>query len=289
VTFAVDTNLLMFPATRRLLSGIAYATNETIGILPQVNRELIGNKNLAKAEGYRWKRKLKSEGMVSVKTEAAYGTMVQETVKRWFDEHLTKQSIFEILEIAESCRDEIEQIADSLPSNAFHGASTEGDQMLIAEAVYLNIPLLGSRDTNTMTHSEVNRWARQRGYNRDLIYSPSELVDELSHQQIEDVYQWAIAFNSNRTDLHSVQNEEAFMRTLAHIGRAGFGEKLEKTGFENLVSRLKGQMKTDDFDVTFERAMDRFGTIREKVIGIEEELVTSVNRELGARTIEVEK
>jgi len=93
--FALDTNLFMFPGPRRLLSGIAHVTGQPIGVLPQVERELIDNQNLAKAEAHRWAGKSKRQGNPVQKTKQAYRSLVHPTVKQWFYQHLLQQPIFE--------------------------------------------------------------------------------------------------------------------------------------------------------------------------------------------------
>ncbi len=278
--FALDTNLFMFPGPRRLLSGIAHVTGQPIGVLPQVERELIDNQNLAKAEAHRWAGKSKRQGNPVQKTKQAYRSLVHPTVKQWFYQHLLQQPIFERLRIDQEGRERVEEIADSLPTSAFHGASTLADQTLIAEAVYLNVPLLGSRDTNTITHQDVNDWAYTRGYNQPLIRSPSELVLDLCDHQTDLAYQWVMAFNSNRIDLRPPENREAFIKTLKLIGQSGFDEK-DQLGFDTLVSRLKGHLDRDeDFDATFQDAIRTLSTIRQKILSSENELHIQVNMTL---------
>lgn len=55
--FAVDTNLLAYPTSRRLLHGIALETGQRIFILPEVDKELSEGRNLAQAEVERLSRR----------------------------------------------------------------------------------------------------------------------------------------------------------------------------------------------------------------------------------------
>ncbi len=48
--------------------------------------------------------------------------------------------------------EDVESLADVLPDEAFVGLDTQGDRRLIAESIILDIPLLGSKDTNTVIH-----------------------------------------------------------------------------------------------------------------------------------------
>ena len=84
--FALDTNLLVFPAPRRLLSGVAYATEHSIAVLPQVRRELIENERLAQAEVRRWANKMQAQYHVTIKeTDRTYIQAVSSSIREWFE------------------------------------------------------------------------------------------------------------------------------------------------------------------------------------------------------------
>ena len=140
-TFATDTNMIRNPSSRRLLHGIALETEHTISVLPEVAHELIGKRNcqIAQCEEERWWNRHPdatdtesiSETLLAVKAAAvAYCT------------EMFAMSPFQLRTI-EHDHVYLSRLLRSLPQNAFQrdtlGIIAEGDPLIVAEAIVLNI------------------------------------------------------------------------------------------------------------------------------------------------------
>ncbi len=277
--FALDTNLLMYPGPRRLLSGIALDTDQSVGVLPVVQQEMVDNRKIAIAETRRWKNKIRRASVTSIIDEDLVIEMIQPVVKDWFQNVFLQARPYIPLLIDDRDSHQVDRVAFSIPRSAFHGLRTEADRRMIGEAVYLNVPLFGSHDTTSITHKEINDWAHTKGYNAPLIRSPSELIFDLCENDIHTAYQWVMAFNSNRDDLTHVDNKIAFLNTLNAVGRSGFDE--EHMGLNTLISKLKARLDIDEtFQDTFEQAIQKHIKIRRQVMEIEHALVQCVNKQI---------
>jgi len=276
--FALDTNLLMFPGTRRLFMGIAHDTNQQIAILPQVHRELFENFNFAKAEVRRWSKKIQRQGLV-YKQSNAHRSAAQYGIREWLNERFYTDPHVTPLTMSEEDMVAAKDIAEALPNEAFSGVDTHADRQLIGEAIVLNIQLLGSKESSTIIHDELNRWAYHRGYNQKLIYSPSEIVMALCEDDMEIACQWVIAFNMNETDLSERDAAQEFVKTIETVGKMGFNEKLDPV--RTLQSKLKVHLERHtNFYETYTLAMRYHRTSRNKVIENEYALIQNTNTHL---------
>ncbi len=274
--FALDTNLLIFQGPRRLLTGIALATNTSIVVLPQVQQELIEHRNIATAEVRRWARKFRQQG-ISNDERNTYIQALNPSIRDWFETQVLNNPPFVSHALDQEATFQVESLAEGIPIEAFNGPNTLADRLVIAQAVYFDVELLGSHDTRTIVHDDVNTWAYAKGYNRPLIRSPSELVFDLSENDLHTAYQWMMAFNSNRTDLPSDENNIEFLRTLNTVGRSGFDER-NHLGLNTLIAKLKSHLECDEsFQATFEEALQIYGGTREKVLSLENGLMKQVN------------
>ena len=280
MSFALDTNLLMFPSTRRLFTGVAHALNRQIVVLPQVHCELTENRNIAKAEIRRWSRKLKKEGAHYQKSDA-YIAAIQPMVRDWVENEFLKDSHITTRSIDQSDRSIVEDIEDSLPNIAFSGIDTAADRRLIAEAIFLDVELLGSKDSRTVVHSELNDWGFRKGYNRPLIYSPSEVLLELCGQDIETACGWVMAFNMNETDLSTFGIREEFHKLVHLVSGMGFDEVELLPPLHTFAAKLKVHLETcEHLDDAFKQSLHAHGRIRHKILQREYSLTAKVNEQL---------
>jgi len=173
--------------------------------------------------------------------------------------------------------EDVESLADVLPDEAFVGLDTQGDRRLIAESIILDIPLLGSRDTNTVIHETLNRWGAAKGYNNKLIHLPSETVFELCDRDIQTACEWVIAFTMNDLEIPKHNLESAFLQTLEVVRTMGLDEG-RHLGFDTLVAQCKSYLnRCVNFSRDVQAALDHYGDIRTQVRTIEFELTNLVN------------
>ncbi len=255
------------------------ATQQQLVVLPQVKSEVINNKNLARAETHRLRRHLQSNHNIDIpKNSRSHINMLQPTVSQWFEQEFMAQDAVVSME---ANRDDVHAIIDILPTEGFAGLSIQSDQQMIAEAVALNIPLLGSKDSNTIIHEDINTWAKQRGYNKNLIYSPSQTIHELCEQDIRTSCKWAIAFTMNNTELPDTALREEFLKTIEAVRSMGFDEQtLKAAGMDTFAARLRSYVNLDTaFSETVHEAIEEYGEIRHTVRSLEFALTEHVNEQ----------
>ncbi len=283
--FALDTNLLVYPTARQFLSGVALELGEVIAILPEVYREITDGGHLALAEAHRFNRRMRIRGAdLSDEEKNEALKILQAPVRAWIDSVLLNSPPFISIPSDENVKQGTRTIVDTMPTEAFSGTihrdTPAGDRQIVAEAVYFGIDILGSNNLDTVDHQELNTWAKKRGWNRDLIQTPSQLVLALASDNIATAYQWAMAFGMHKISSRPLQNQQEFSKTLNVLSRAGFQEN-RLDAFERLVFKLKAHMRNDkSFEPSLKAALEQMKSSRRKVIELEITLNDHVNTAL---------
>ena len=219
--FAIDSNLFVSPATRRLLHGIALETGKNIFLLPEVHREIAKRKRICSAEVFRWRRrqrwqKLDAGGPVE-KMERVIDAIGKASLD-WYEEELSRPNgVFGRVQTTDREARDVARIGEALPKRIFkgfvEGKPLEGDPLIVAQAIFHKIDLLSTNNLNTIDHDQLNAWLRSRGdWIHDLIHTPSHAVQEICQDDIQRVYQHFIAHGTLRVSAKEQENRTEFAR-----------------------------------------------------------------------------
>ncbi len=187
---AVDSNLLRYPTTRRLLHGIALETDTPLYILPEVHRELIDRAGLVRSELGRLKRRMAKQGRAA--DEFVFRPAIRDAVATWYEDLQRER--------------------------------TDGDPIVIAQAIHYRIPLLSSNNLKTIDHAQCNEWIRHKGFNGPAVSTPSETIALLSNRDTEVAYHWLLTHATNQVFENEPENRREFARALAVLNDGGFKE-----------------------------------------------------------------
>ena len=267
--FAIDSNLFVFPATRRLLHGIALETGKNIFLLPEVHREIAKRKRICSAEVFRWRRrqrwqKLDAGGPVE-KMERVIDAIGKASLD-WYEEELSRPNgVFGRVQTTDREARDVARIGEALPKRIFkgfvEGKPLEGDPLIVAQAIFCKIDLLSTNNLNTIDHDQLNAWLRSRGdWIHDLIHTPSHAVQEICQDDIQRVYQHFIAHGTLRVSAKEQENRTEFVRALNALSRAGFGDgddgAHESDAFMGVVYRVDAEFRFDrHFAARFQEAI----------------------------------
>jgi len=245
--FAVDTNLLLHSTPRRLLCGIALETGQQIHVLPEVHNEVL--RGITRVERQRFERRRKEPlAKRSAQEAIAQIRAVEDAATDWYLSELERgDSPLNLASKSEEDVFEIERIASELPELAFQkkrsSESVAGDTLVVAEAVYLDVDLLSTNNLNTINHGLINRWLRDKGWNRPLILDPSQTLERLSSGSVRQCYLWLLAHTMNIIHETDEENHHAFQRALNRLEASGF--KQNTNGFESVLWNAKEYYKRD--------------------------------------------
>ena len=285
--FAIDTNLFLFPTARRLLHGIALETGMNIYIVPEVDHEILGRENLRRTELRRWTQRQKRLGeshAAGVDIRSAIG----EAASAWYESLFTcPESVFVRLEMSDSEEQIAHEVTEAMPKKIFRGfvrnEELRGDPLVIAQALVLNVDLLGTENLNTIDHDALNAWVRERtGRNHDLLHTASETALALCQDDVARAYKYCLTHGTWRISENEDENRSEFIRTLNVLTSAGFGQRRrDKTDtFRNLVYKVEGEFLFDtEFPSNFREALD--SSHRELPMRVERELNTLVNQSVA--------
>ncbi len=187
---AVDSNLLRYPTTRRLLHGIALETDTPLYILPEVHRELIDRAGLVRSELGRLKRRMAKQGRAA--DEFVFRPAIRDAVATWYEDLQRER--------------------------------TDGDPIIVAQAIHYGIPLLSSNNLKTIDHAQCNEWIRHKGFNGPAVSTPSETIALLSNRDTEVAYHWLLTHATNQVFENEPENRREFARALAVLNDGGFKE-----------------------------------------------------------------
>ena len=283
--FAVDTNLLLFPTTRRLLHGIALETNREVFILPQVDLELRRH-NLIEAELARWKRR-RGEPPPSQTTEEALEKAIEQQTLLWYTEDLVAgHTPFRVLSDPNSEMN-WRRIADSIPDDVFKTRPSrdrlQGDALVLAQAIHFNVELLSSNNLETIEHDKFNGWLIEKGWNRPLIHTASETIEALAQGDVRLAYTWFMVHSTNRIHERELDNRKEFSRALRILERSGFrgvdGRRPpESDTFRTIVYRIQRLFEQDQqFERRFRQALHAHQSQRQTAVSLELRLNDRVN------------
>ncbi len=245
--FAVDTNLLLHSTPRRLLCGIALETGQQIHVLPEVHNEVLWG--ITRVERRRFERRHKeSLAKRSAQENVKQIRAVEDAAKGWYLGELERgDSPLNLAFKSDEDAFEIERIASELPELAFQkrraSEPVAGDPLIVSEAVYFDIDLLSTNNLNTINHGLINRWLRDKGWNRPLILDPSQTLERLSNRSVQRCYRWLLAHMMNTIHEIDEENHHAFQRALNRLESSGFSQKTN--GFEGVLWDVKEYYKRD--------------------------------------------
>lgn len=283
--FAVDTNLLAYPTSRRLLHGIALETGQRIFLLPEVYKELSDGRILAQAEVERFARR---DPHLLRSMKGSIERVLQTPATEWLEHDAQSEDTpFVRIWANETDRAEIAQVARGLPRHVFSGLQVNnrgvgGDPTIVAEGIYFDVDILSSNNLNTIDHEGLNDWLSETtGRNVPLIYRPSTTIEALCRDDMEQAYRWLMSHGMNRVYSHEDDNRAEFAKTLRVLESGGFRRKFKRRGsndaFMTIVYRIEQLFLVDrQFSERLEAA--RASPHRQRAIDLELKLNALVNR-----------
>ncbi len=247
---AVDSNLLRYPTTRRLLHGIALETDTPLYILPEVHRELIDRAGLVRSELGRLKRRMAKQGRAA--DESVFRPAIRDAVATWYED--LQSSVFTRIEDDQTV-DYWQSMAEQIPAEIFkvdlQRERTDGDPIIVAQAIHYGIPLLSSNNLKTIDHAQCNEWIRHKGFNGPAVSTPSETIALLSNRDTEVAYHWLLTHATNQVFENEPENRREFARALAVINDGGFKETdaqkpVGSDAFKTIAFRVRQLFESDD-------------------------------------------
>ncbi len=287
--FALDTNLLRNPTPRRFLHGIALETERRVVVLPEVRNELVGDHHqLAIAEFERWERRAKRQGINSSSLKRRILDTVRPVTIDWYkDTLLHPASVFDEALLDDMGKTQVNDIIRGFPPEVFTDDTTvftdSGDPVIVAQAIQLGIELLGSNNLSTISHEKLNAWLARKGMNRPLIYTPSEIVNELADQNTETVYQWVMAHAMNHIYEDESDNKKEFRRALDVLAASGFRrtdkrKRESEPSFKTIVFEVSNYFKKDhNFTKVLRETLIEKRQVRERALSLEIDLNNQIN------------
>ena len=198
---ALDTNLLAYPSSRRLLHGVALETGVSLVVLPEVYNETARRVGLI--AGRHWEDELEADSRYADSDKQRIVDAAAEGAREWFEGELARdESVFaplrETLDQAWAAR----RIARNLPTDSIRRRDrlAEGDPLIIAQAITFDVALLSTSNLDTIHHERINEWASTLGRNQRLLYLPDETLDGLAGDSRERIYEWTIAYGPCQAD-----------------------------------------------------------------------------------------
>ncbi len=250
MSFALDTNLFRNPTPRRFLHGIAVETGETIIVLPEVKKELLKEDgHLASAEYDRYERRvaqpLEKERVIDCLLAA---------VREWYAHLIMHANHIEEYPSSRPANEAVSKILRSFPPELFKQDVTsyeqDGDPKIVAQAIHFNVELLGSNNLRTISHRKLNMWLQKtKGWNNDLISTPSETINRLAQEDTQTVYRWIMAHAMNRVSNDVRDNRKEYKKALNILQAAGFREEEVQEGEQEKNAQPNDVFQTIVFEV----------------------------------------
>ena len=223
--FAPDTNMLTHETSRRMLHGIALETGFGVAVLPEVQIEM--RRRLARLEENRWMQRLAADERYTDATKKRIVTAAGRAASEWFESEMVAQDNAYV-QLSETYKQGwvARRLADTLPQ---HGVvrkdtdTTQGDPLIVAQAVVHGVVLLSSNNLITIEHDVANEWAiRETSRTTQLIYSPDQTLEMLSQNTNSSLYMWTIAYGMRHQGVADSVYPREYMLGLQRLEGAGF-------------------------------------------------------------------
>ena len=247
-TLALDTNLLAYPSSRRLLHGVALDTGVALVVLPEVYNETWRRVGLIEAS--HWEDDLEEDSRYSDSHKQRIVDAVVEGAREWFEGELARdESVFEPLHETLDQAWAARRIVRNLPADSIRGHDrlAEGDPLIIAQAIVFDVALLSTNNLSTIHHERINEWASARGRNQPLLHLPDETLESLAGESRDKTYEWTIAhgpWQADSTDENTCrQDYEAAV------------QRLDGAGFAKSARQAQWDYEQDDRFMTRVRAL----------------------------------
>ena len=247
-TLALDTNLLAYPSSRRLLHGVALDTGVALLVLPEVYNETWRRVGLI--EESPWADDLEEDSRYSDSHKQRIVNAVAEGARAWFEGELARdESVFEPLHETLDQAWAARRIVRNLPADSIRGHDrlAEGDPLIIAQAIVFDVALLSTNNLSTIHHERINEWASARGRNQPLLHLPDETLESLAGESRDKTYEWTIAhgpWQADSTDENTCrQDYEAAV------------QRLDGAGFAKSARQAQWDYEQDDRFMTRVRAL----------------------------------
>jgi len=228
-TLALDTNLLAYSSSRRLLHGVALETGTSLVVLPEVYAQTLSRVGLI-AES-RWESELEEDARFADADKQRIVDAAAEGARAWFKGEMAREEgafvpLEETLDQAWAAR----RIARNLPAGSIrrNDRLAEGDPLIIGQAITFDVTLLSTNNLRTIRHEPINAWVTSTlGRNQRLLYLPDETLQELSNCDRQQTYEWTIAYGAWPMQL-DVEDEsavrESYEGAIERIAGAGFAD-----------------------------------------------------------------
>jgi len=169
----IDANIITPTNPRRLLTGFACLTGETIGLTPEVARSAAGSiaRDSARREAQRRRRAgawMSGEQFARIRNE----------VPGWFQAYATRpEGPFEVLcggptPSAETMA-RIDEMDSRIPDVCFRDSnrkSLDSDRQIVAEALVADVDMVLTNNLDSIDHVRLNRWcSEQLGRNAAFV------------------------------------------------------------------------------------------------------------------------
>ena len=220
---APDTNLLAYETSRRMLHGIALETGYAIAVLPEVFIETERRVVIIAQQGLR--RRLAHDRRYDNATKQRIAAAAGAATKAWLEEQLDQGGVY--VRLTETLHQTWRSLSimDHIPPGIVKSnlRTSPGDAMILAQAVAFDVTLLSTNNLNTIHHIDANKWAQQlTGSNRQLLYTPDEILDELSQDNENTLYAWTTAYGMRPPENDEAKCRDAYEAALNRVYGAGF-------------------------------------------------------------------
>ena len=255
--FAVDANWLLHPTPRRLLHGLALETGNSLLILPEVHKEV--SRNIANSDLGKWLRREGQSASPHIRERTT--NLIREGLEAWYTGEIERRETA-FVSVSRNGPDEAGKIRDiiqEMPQDAFRKTvlnDIAGEPTIVAEAILYDVELLSSNNLESIAHEVVNTWLRtEKGWNRGLLFEPSETMRELVRDNAKTAYLWFMSHTLNGVRDSEAENHLMFRNALQAIKRSGFVGQTA-SGFRTIVWQIERYYERDQrFQENLEEAL----------------------------------
>ncbi len=166
MSIAVDTNRLVKPAQRKLVSTWLESSQQQVVILPRVAHELTHGKYTGELE-FELQQARETADRVHKRGDIDIGFIVDCDIW-WLEQFQDTQSMYTIRELSHEERDQSIALLHALPLSAFpkrhrDDMRLDGDANIVSQALVTGQRLLVTSDRNTIKSRIVNDWILENG------------------------------------------------------------------------------------------------------------------------------
>ena len=269
---AVDTNLLLHPIGRMLIHGIACELDLQVAILPEVKAELL--RGIGGVMINEWRERFEGQpGRRDRNKELRIISAVTAAARDWvLSEMSNPETSYHAVTLNQEQMTEAAWIAHQIPDHAFDrdlwGRKTQGDPLIIGEAIVRRVELLSTNNFLSIDHDVVNAWVPTIGRNRKILYNPNESLAEFSGDNNFTCYRWFMEYGMRRIDAGDSANRSGFEDVLRRIRAAGFDAKAAQ------VRRI--YIADESFNEKIQQVRASPGRFRPKILESESRLRVAV-------------